>query len=313
MSPKSNIGAWMKFFPDDWMTSVRSMPLAARGAYIELLAYGWDNDLPEDVEALALIVGVGLEEFAPLWTKWLRRKFVVVELEGGGSVLRNRKQEEVRAAQEAVLDGRAAGGRKRWEGTTPEERSASMKTTRRAGQRADDELGDELGDERDTSCRREDSRTPGLQDSGHQEPGSRTQDPEQGAAKLRPARPRAGAARPRRDGAAELREALVVFEAELGRPLRSDLIAAAEGYVVARRESRRGLWSSKQWLMLLQKEHGRDPMPLIEGLLQATQAGWASVHVKRRNGYASGPTKVERSRRAIEEVREAARAAENAQ
>lgn len=99
------------------------------------------------------------------------------------------------------------------------------------------------------------------------------------------------------DGELELRVALETIEAEAAAPVRSDLIAAAEAYR-ARRVKRRGsVWDRDQWLELL-RPWASDPLPLIEGLRQATQAGWLSVHPRGQGQAQARPTAAqERDRR----------------
>ena len=119
----------MKFYPADWAASVRAMPLDARGAYLELLCFGWEHGgIPDDLDTLARIVGVGLDEFTPLWERWLRAKFTP-DIDG---LLVNAKQEGVRCGQQARLEQRREAGKGRWAGTTAEERSAAMREVRRA-------------------------------------------------------------------------------------------------------------------------------------------------------------------------------------
>lgn len=97
-----NVRAWMKFFPADWVSGTRKMPLAARGLYIDLLCESWrEGGLDDDPEILARLCGVGLGEFAPLWDRWVRRKFEVDEATG---LLVNPKLEAVRAKQLAMRE-----------------------------------------------------------------------------------------------------------------------------------------------------------------------------------------------------------------
>jgi len=108
MSPGGGISRWMKFYPQDWLVGARAMPLAAKGAYIDLLAYSWDNPLPEDPAALARIVGATLDEFLALWDGWLRAKFQ----RGEDGHLRNARLEEVRSGQLAIHEQRVSAGRR---------------------------------------------------------------------------------------------------------------------------------------------------------------------------------------------------------
>lgn len=111
----SSIASWMKFFPADWSASVKPMPLAARGAYLELLCYAWQaGGLPSDLPALARIVGVSEEEFTPLWESWLVTKFVP---DNAGKLV-NPRQEEVRAGQEKRVTQRRRAAEARWSKAT---------------------------------------------------------------------------------------------------------------------------------------------------------------------------------------------------
>lgn len=213
MSPKSEVGAWMKFYPADWLASVKLMPLEARGAYVDLLAYAWDNDLPNDVETLARIVGVGLGEFVPIWQGWLRMKFAVDEATG---FLVNAKQEAVRRDQSQLHNRRSEAGKRgaaaRWDGKAN---------------------GKRIG--------KPDDKTMGTQD-----PGPRVV-PNGTTGANAPAR------KPRRDGPEELRLAIQDYERAIAAPIRSDLVQAADAYRQRRVKLRAPMWDRDQWSKLFEE------------------------------------------------------------
>jgi uncharacterized protein YdaU (DUF1376 family) len=96
------------FYPKDWLgsASVSSMPLAAQGLYIRLLAFAWLSDgLPSDSEALRRLAGVERAEWRKLWP-------VVSSLwEVVDGRLQNRKLETVREEATAYSEARALAGK----------------------------------------------------------------------------------------------------------------------------------------------------------------------------------------------------------
>lgn len=61
---------YFQFYARDWLSSsgTRDMSLAARGAYIDLLSYQWeDGDLPDSLPILAKRLGVPVHEFEAIW------------------------------------------------------------------------------------------------------------------------------------------------------------------------------------------------------------------------------------------------------
>jgi len=114
MSPKTEIGSWMKFFPSDWLAGTRMLPPMARAAFIDLLCYSWEHGhIPNDPPVLARFCGMSLEEFNPAWEA-LRSKWEVLVLENGTEVLTNPKQEVVRAHQLGVVAARKKAADARW-------------------------------------------------------------------------------------------------------------------------------------------------------------------------------------------------------
>ena len=121
MAPKTDVGAWMKFFPADWIAGTRMLPPLARAAYIDLLCSSWEHgSIPDDPKLLWRFCSMSFEEFAEAW-QHLRCKWELHPTEQGRLV--NPKQESVRSGQE----DRVRGGKKRMAGMTPEERRAMGK------------------------------------------------------------------------------------------------------------------------------------------------------------------------------------------
>lgn len=101
---------WFPFYARDWLTDVkvRAMPLAVRGAFVELLCLQWENgELPNDPEELRVLVGVHEDSWASWW-RLLEPKFP----EGGiPPRRRNRKLEELREEKLEKRRRQSAGGR----------------------------------------------------------------------------------------------------------------------------------------------------------------------------------------------------------
>lgn len=96
-----------QFYVRDWLISTRMLSAEARGVYIDLLAFSWDNDgIPSDPKALARLVMVTPQRFTRIWDE-LADKWVEAE-EGQ---LRNPRQERQRQALIALREKRAAAGR----------------------------------------------------------------------------------------------------------------------------------------------------------------------------------------------------------
>lgn len=98
------------FYAFDWLSSsTRAMSLAARGAYVDLLAFAWDqNGLPADTEALRRMTGASPDEWALVWPE-LVTKFPVA----ADGRRRNPKLEEVRGGVKAASARGVRGGRAR--------------------------------------------------------------------------------------------------------------------------------------------------------------------------------------------------------
>lgn len=99
-----------QFYAKDWLTGTRQLKLPDRGAYIDLLAWSWENGpLPEDTIQIAAIVGASSRDFSAIWRRlsahWKKtpRGFVNKRLEQ-----ERRKQRIYRKLQ---ADKGRAGGR----------------------------------------------------------------------------------------------------------------------------------------------------------------------------------------------------------
>ena len=111
MMPKTEIGAWFKFYPQDWLASATAsgLSLAERGAYMTLLCVAWEHGgIPADTKRLAVMLGVSRQEFEELWgglhAKWR-------EHPDDPKRLVNPRQEDVRASQQRLYDARSEAGR----------------------------------------------------------------------------------------------------------------------------------------------------------------------------------------------------------
>lgn len=96
-----------QFYVRDWLVSTRMLSPEARGVYIDLLAYSWDNDgLPDDHRALAGLAAISPQKFKRIWRE-IECKWINAE----DGVLRNPRQEKQRKALFALREKRAAAGR----------------------------------------------------------------------------------------------------------------------------------------------------------------------------------------------------------
>jgi uncharacterized protein YdaU (DUF1376 family) len=96
------------FYAKDFLLGTVTMSLAARGAYITLLAYQWDHgSVPLDADARGRILGCPARQAAAVWAE-IASKFIL----GSDRVWRNARLERERAKQmerRAIL---AANGQK---------------------------------------------------------------------------------------------------------------------------------------------------------------------------------------------------------
>lgn len=99
-----------QFYAKDWLSSmtVRAMEWAAKGLYIELLAYDWDNEgLPPDPEHIRRIVNMTEREWARCWPV-IEHRFPVVQ-----GRRRNPKLQEIRGEMQKLSSLRSAAVRGR--------------------------------------------------------------------------------------------------------------------------------------------------------------------------------------------------------
>jgi uncharacterized protein YdaU (DUF1376 family) len=99
--------AMMPWFPRDFIAATRHLALAERGAYRELLDYQWEmGALPKDIARMARLLGVSVQEFAPIWEA-IGDKF---EFNGSGYI--NKRLEEHRIKAVAQRDKKIKGAEK---------------------------------------------------------------------------------------------------------------------------------------------------------------------------------------------------------
>jgi len=101
-----------QFYVKDWLSSstVRSMSLAARGAYIDLLAFAWQSQpfatLPNDPAQLRRLVGADSAEWADIWPQ-ISGSFEVED----GHLVNRRLQDEARKREEFIKKQQANGAK----------------------------------------------------------------------------------------------------------------------------------------------------------------------------------------------------------
>jgi uncharacterized protein YdaU (DUF1376 family) len=101
-----------QFYVKDWLSSstVRAMSLAARGAYIDLLAFAWQSQpfatLPNDPAQLRRLVGAESAEWADIWPQ-VQACFEVED----GHLLNRRLQVEARKREEFIQKQQANGAK----------------------------------------------------------------------------------------------------------------------------------------------------------------------------------------------------------
>lgn len=100
---------WFRFYVREWLTDarVRAMSLAARGAYIDLLCFQWENgSIPEDLAAIARLLGATLVELEEVWPQ-VGSRFRPAR--GGG--LQNPRLEKERIANQRRRNRRSDAAR----------------------------------------------------------------------------------------------------------------------------------------------------------------------------------------------------------
>ncbi len=97
-----------QFYPADWVMSTRTMPVEARGVYIDLLSFAWtEGGLPADLAGLDSYVGLTKRKFKTLWDTHLAPRW---ESDGNGKLI-NPRQEAEREKQRKWREKSAKGGR----------------------------------------------------------------------------------------------------------------------------------------------------------------------------------------------------------
>jgi len=99
---------YLQFYCKEWLASstTRRMPLAARGAYIDLLCYQWEEEsIPDDQGEIALMLGVSAKEIAAIW-KHIERAFPLCE----DGVRRNQRVSRDRDLAHAFCERQKANG-----------------------------------------------------------------------------------------------------------------------------------------------------------------------------------------------------------
>jgi uncharacterized protein YdaU (DUF1376 family) len=114
---------------DHWLSSekTRTMTLAQRGAYIDLLCIQWQSgSIPKDPKALAGLLGVTPKEFARVWRKPLTDCFVA-DPENGQRLVNLRLIAETEAflkRRARFQEGALKTNLNRWNNLSPSERQA---------------------------------------------------------------------------------------------------------------------------------------------------------------------------------------------
>jgi len=96
------------FYVKDWLSGTRRLSLAAKGAYIDLLAWSWDNGpVPRNVTEIAKILSATDSETTKIWRQLRTRSFRKVP---NGYV--NPRLEQERAKSKAFTKLQAEKGRR---------------------------------------------------------------------------------------------------------------------------------------------------------------------------------------------------------
>lgn len=68
-----------QFYPGDYLGDKNTIPMTTvmHGAYCLLMWFSWENDgLPDDIEELADMAKLSVEEFTPMWSRRIKKCFV---------------------------------------------------------------------------------------------------------------------------------------------------------------------------------------------------------------------------------------------
>lgn len=106
-----------QFYPADWVMSTRTMPVEARGVYIDLLSFAWtENGLPADLAGLDSYVGLTKAKFKRVWDSHLSHRF---ESREDGKLVNPRQEierDKQRRWREKSRKGGEASGKARGKG-----------------------------------------------------------------------------------------------------------------------------------------------------------------------------------------------------
>lgn len=92
----------------DWVMSTRTIPVEARGVYVDLLCFAWEEKgLPANLEGLHTFVGLPKQKFKALWDAHLMQRW---ESDGNGRLV-NPRQERERKKQREWREKSVKGGR----------------------------------------------------------------------------------------------------------------------------------------------------------------------------------------------------------
>jgi hypothetical protein len=99
------------FYINDWLISTSEMDADCRGWYLNLLLHNYDkNDLPNDIEKLAVLAGVKFSEFdrfKQVFEQVLKQKFEQTE----GNRLTNLRASKIMRSRETFKDKRSTAGK----------------------------------------------------------------------------------------------------------------------------------------------------------------------------------------------------------
>ena len=112
-APKRKRSPWFAFYPDDFSGGTRSMSLAARGAFIELLSFQFANgSIPADDTTICRIIGAFPKEWRAIKGEVLAK----FEIADNGNFVNERMTKE-RAERDGIREKRVQAITKRWSKT----------------------------------------------------------------------------------------------------------------------------------------------------------------------------------------------------
>jgi uncharacterized protein YdaU (DUF1376 family) len=109
-TPKRRRSAWFAFYPDDFSGGTRSMSLAGRGAFIELLSHQFSSgSIPPDDRTICRIIGAFPDEWDAVKAEVLTK----FDTDDNGNFVNHRMQKE-REEREEIRSKRVEAISKRW-------------------------------------------------------------------------------------------------------------------------------------------------------------------------------------------------------